>query len=160
MSNSTTPPKRRGRRQRNELSGREALLSAAIKAFAQHGYEAASLRAIAASAGVDVALCARLFGNKANLWQAVLDTVAETFEQQHRATFAAIDVLADSHPYQAMYQFIEFHTHFTVQNPELSAFSCKKPPCHPNAQPLSNGKLLSPCNDRCLRLSQKLKQPR
>ncbi|QSX34803.1 TetR/AcrR family transcriptional regulator [Shewanella avicenniae] len=118
----STAPRRRGRRHSNEISGREALLSSAIKAFAQHGYEAASLRTIASGADVDVALCARLFGNKAKLWQAVLDTVADEFEQKHRATFEAINQLADSQPYQAMYQFIEFHTRFTIEHPDLSAF--------------------------------------
>lgn len=123
MTDSSNPPhRRRGRRQSSQVSGREALLSSAINVFSQHGYEAASLRAIAGGADVDVALCARLFGNKAKLWQAVLDTVAEEFEQQHRTTFESLELLADSQPYQAMQQFIEFQTRFTANNPDLAAF--------------------------------------
>lgn len=65
-----------GRRPRNAESGRDALLRSALKHFAVTGYEAASLRAIAEEAGVDMALVRRLFGSKAGLWAAVIEQLA------------------------------------------------------------------------------------
>ncbi|WP_052074555.1 TetR/AcrR family transcriptional regulator [Shewanella mangrovi] len=157
MTTTTTPARRRGRRQRNEISGREALLSSAITEFAKHGYEAASLRAIASGADVDVALCARLFGNKAKLWQAVLDTVADEFEQQHRATFEAIDNLADNQPYQAMYRFIEFHTRFTAENPELSAFLLQEATMSAERTKIIQQQIIQPMQQPMLKVVAKAK---
>jgi AcrR family transcriptional regulator len=57
---------RTGRRGGDSRS-REAILDAARRLFAERGYDGASLRAIAAEAGVDVALVAHFFGSKAQL---------------------------------------------------------------------------------------------
>ncbi len=46
---------------------REAILQAARRLFADRGFEGASMRAIAAEAGVDAALITHFFGSKANL---------------------------------------------------------------------------------------------
>jgi AcrR family transcriptional regulator len=61
-----TKTPRTGRRGGDSRS-REAILDAARRLFAEHGYDGASLRAIAAEAGVDVALVAHFFGSKAQL---------------------------------------------------------------------------------------------
>ena len=52
------------------------LLQAGQAAFARHGFEGASLRGIAASAGVDPALAAHHFGSKEALWNAVIERLA------------------------------------------------------------------------------------
>jgi len=52
---------------------REAVLDAARRTFAARGYEAASLRAIAAEAGVDPGMVRHFFGSKAGLFRAVTD---------------------------------------------------------------------------------------
>ncbi|WP_062521359.1 TetR/AcrR family transcriptional regulator [Demequina silvatica] len=53
---------------------REAILAAALRAFATSGFRGASLRAIANDAGVDPALIRHYFGDKASLFaQAVAD---------------------------------------------------------------------------------------
>ena len=44
------PARSRGRRHGGEVSGRQALLLAALTAFSRYGYEATSLRTLAASA--------------------------------------------------------------------------------------------------------------
>jgi AcrR family transcriptional regulator len=62
---STRTP-RTGRR-RGESSTRQDILDAAAKLFAERGYMEATMRAIAAEAGVDAALVVHFFGNKANL---------------------------------------------------------------------------------------------
>ena len=50
------PVRRRGRRSAGDTPGREALIHAALSAFAQRGFDGASLRMIAQAAQVDVAL--------------------------------------------------------------------------------------------------------
>jgi AcrR family transcriptional regulator len=51
---------------------RDAILGAAREQFAAHGYEAATMRSIAAAAGVDVALPSYYFGSKSGLFVASL----------------------------------------------------------------------------------------
>lgn len=59
---STTPPPRRSD------ATRAAILSAARERFAADGYERATIRAIAADAGIDPAMVMRYFGNKEKLF--------------------------------------------------------------------------------------------
>lgn len=69
----TTPPKRRGRRPAGQET-REALVEAARAVFAESGYDGATVRAIAAKAGVDAAMVNHWFGSKEGLFaQAVLE---------------------------------------------------------------------------------------
>jgi AcrR family transcriptional regulator len=53
-----------------ELEARERLLEASIQVFARHGFEAASLRAIAEAGGVAFQLISYHFGSKEDLWRA------------------------------------------------------------------------------------------
>jgi len=48
--------------------------------FAEHGYDAATTRQIAAEAGVDAALIARYFGSKEGLYLAVVEASRSSFE--------------------------------------------------------------------------------
>ncbi|MEV1144797.1 TetR family transcriptional regulator [Micromonospora sp. NPDC049799] len=64
--------RRTGRRPGNPDT-REAILRAARDAFADRGYDAASIRAIAAVAGVDPALVHHYFGNKDQLFLAAMN---------------------------------------------------------------------------------------
>lgn len=57
---------RTGRRP-GESTTREAILEAARRLFAERGYAGATMRAIAADAGVDAALVVHFFGSKAGL---------------------------------------------------------------------------------------------
>ncbi|GAB3571777.1 TetR family transcriptional regulator [Amycolatopsis endophytica] len=67
-----TPGKRRGRRPGGQDT-RAALLDAARQIFSESGYEGATVRAIAARAGVDAAMVNHWFGGKEALFgQAVL----------------------------------------------------------------------------------------
>lgn len=52
---------------------REAILAAATHQFSRHGYDRASMRAIAAEAGVDQALLAHYFGSKRQLFIAAVE---------------------------------------------------------------------------------------
>src|SRR5213078_363429 len=62
---------RTGRRPGNQDT-REAIVEAARKAFAERGYDRASIRAIATSAGVDPALVHHYFGSKDQLFLATV----------------------------------------------------------------------------------------
>jgi AcrR family transcriptional regulator len=68
--------RKRGRPRKESRSGasaRAAILKAATEEFADRGYEAASLRAIARRAGVDSALVHHYFDDKADLFTASLE---------------------------------------------------------------------------------------
>lgn len=64
--------RRRGR-PRGETDTRERIISAAVDAFGEHGYDGATIRAIATRAGVDSALVHHYFGTKADLFAAAMD---------------------------------------------------------------------------------------
>lgn len=66
----------RGRRPGSNTT-REAVLEAARRRFAEAGYDGASIRAIAAAAGVDPALVPHFFGSKEQLFR---EAVAWPFE--------------------------------------------------------------------------------
>ena len=59
-------------RPRGSATTQQAILTAARDQFAEHSYQDVSLRAIARTAGVDVALIARYFGSKEDLFASAL----------------------------------------------------------------------------------------
>lgn len=58
---------------RDARATRAAILAAARERFADDGYERATIRAIAADAGIDAALVMRYFGNKEGLFSAAAE---------------------------------------------------------------------------------------
>jgi AcrR family transcriptional regulator len=62
-----------------DLDNRTRLLRAATDVFAEYGYEGASLRAIADTAGVSFQLIAYYFGSKEELWLATVDYLFERY---------------------------------------------------------------------------------
>ncbi len=64
---------RRSGRRPGKQDTRDQILSAARLTFAQHGYDAATVRSVAASAGVDAALVYHYFGTKEKLFLAMMD---------------------------------------------------------------------------------------
>ena len=65
-------PRPRGR-PRGPGNTRQAVLDAARRVFAEHGYDHASLRAIAAEAGVDAGMVRHFFGDKEGLFRAAME---------------------------------------------------------------------------------------
>ena len=63
---------RRTGRRTGDSGTREAILGAARKQFGDHGYAGATIRAIAADAGVDPALVHHFFGTKERLFAAAM----------------------------------------------------------------------------------------
>jgi AcrR family transcriptional regulator len=64
--------RRRSGRRPGKQDTREAILAAAREVFAERGYDGASIRAIATSAGVDPALVHHYFGTKEQLFTATV----------------------------------------------------------------------------------------
>ena len=63
-----TPQRRRGRPRGGGSGARERIIAAAVDEFGELGYDAATVRGIAARAGVDSALVHHYFGTKADLF--------------------------------------------------------------------------------------------
>lgn len=81
MSPPSSSARRPGRPRATAVDSREKLLAAALLAFSELGFSGASLRAIAVSAGFDVAMIFHRFGSKEGLWQAVVESMADDFQQ-------------------------------------------------------------------------------
>lgn len=78
----TDPQRRRPTGRRAGDSGtRDAILEAALALFARHGFEGASIRAIASTAGVDPALIRHFFGDKEALFVTALAARSEIPER-------------------------------------------------------------------------------
>jgi len=77
--------RRTGRRPGNPDT-REAILAAARSAFAEKGYDGASIRAIATGAGVDPALVHHYFGTKDKLFLATMNSPVDPLDIITEAT--------------------------------------------------------------------------
>jgi len=85
-------PQRGGRRP-GESGTREAILAAARNGFAQLGYDRATIRGVAAAAGVDPALVIHYFGSKEVLFEAALELPVRPAEIFARGAAAGPDQL-------------------------------------------------------------------
>ncbi|MDT8914324.1 TetR family transcriptional regulator [Amycolatopsis sp. PS_44_ISF1] len=123
MSTEDSTSRRRGRRPAGQDT-RTALLEASRAVFAEHGYERATVRSIAARAGVDAAMVNHWFGGKAGLFaQAVLqlpfsplelaealrDGPDEQFGERIARTFLTRWDGAGGHVFQALVRSVASH---------------------------------------------------
>ncbi|WOF44147.1 TetR family transcriptional regulator [Sphingopyxis indica] len=83
------PSSRRGRRPADQGDTERGIRLAALRRFADQGFDRASLRDIAADAGVDAALISYKFGSKLGLWKAVVERVGTVTLEQIAAAAAA-----------------------------------------------------------------------
>lgn len=84
------PGRRTGRRPGRQYT-REAILTAAREAFAERGYDGASIRSIATSAGVDPALVHHYFGTKEELFAATVNFPMNPAEMVPRVLAGSAD---------------------------------------------------------------------
>lgn len=89
MTESATPPTRRGRRP-GPNSTRQAVLDAARERFATDGFAATTIRLVAADAKVDVSQVMQFFGSKNELFAAVMH-IPETALEQLSTVFEVRD---------------------------------------------------------------------
>ncbi len=82
-------------RRAGDSGTREAILAAARDQFAAKGYGGASLRTIAAAAGVDTALIRHFFGSKDGLFAATLHVPEEILQHMLRALDGPSDRLGE-----------------------------------------------------------------
>ena len=91
-----TPQPQRGGRRPGESGTRQAILAAARSAFAELGYDRATIRGIAADAAVDPALVLHYFGSKDGLFGAALEIPVEPGVVLESATAAAPDRIGET----------------------------------------------------------------
>jgi AcrR family transcriptional regulator len=88
------PGRRRGRRSGGEDT-RGALLAAARTVFAEQGYQGATVRGIAARAGVDAAMVNHWFGGKQGLFAATIELPFDPAVLLDRILKGPLDTLAE-----------------------------------------------------------------
>lgn len=88
------PPRRRGRRS-GGADTKAALLAAARAVFAEQGYQGATVRTIAARAGVDAAMVNHWFGGKQGLFAAIIELPFEPNELLDRVLDGPVEQMAD-----------------------------------------------------------------
>jgi AcrR family transcriptional regulator len=77
---------------------KERILRVAERLFAEHGYEGVSMRALAAAAGVQLALLSYYFRNKLGIYRAVFERRIKPISEQRRAALRAVMERTDPPP--------------------------------------------------------------
>lgn len=100
------------------LSGdtREGILRAALRAFAEKGFDGASTRDIAAVAGVNHGLIRHYFGPKQKLWQAAVELAFADMQSDLDALLADASI---SDARERVARVIRAHVHYVAQHPEF-----------------------------------------
>ncbi len=103
-------PERRRGRVHNAEGAREAILNAAERVFAEHGFDGARVDAIAETAGYNKSLLFQYFGDKLGLYEAVTrraDRELTEFEMRVLAPFLEDDTIAsDAHRFKTFLETI------------------------------------------------------
>jgi AcrR family transcriptional regulator len=95
---------------------REAILGAARRAFAEHGYQHATIRGVADLAGVDPALVHHYFGTKQELFVAAVQLPVNPVEQ----LMAVLDEGPGEAGRRMVETFLSVWDHAATQNPLLA----------------------------------------
>jgi len=98
---------------------RERILVAAIEAFAEKGYEAASTRDIAYRAETDQGLLTYHYPSKDNLWRAAADRTFGSFDKRMDELLIELD---HADPKARAREFIREFVRFSAANPEFFRF--------------------------------------
>jgi TetR/AcrR family transcriptional regulator len=97
----------------------ERILSAALAAFAERGFDGASTREIAAAAGVPQGLVTYHYASKQALWEAAVDWV---FGELSRELDTAAEALRDVTPAERWRAVIKRFARFAARRPEFHRF--------------------------------------
>ncbi|MEM7135173.1 MAG: TetR/AcrR family transcriptional regulator [Myxococcota bacterium] len=96
-------------------AGREALLEAAAREFAENGFRGASVSRIAKRTGVTQPLINHHFGSKEGLWREVLDW---TFADMQEAFGDALDPALSTR--EQLFEIVRQTVYFFARKPELA----------------------------------------
>src|ERR1700751_2879405 len=130
---------RRAGRWRTGQQNRQRILDAARERFMRHGYEGATVRAIAADAGVDVAMVYYFFGNKEGLFTAAALTGPE--HPLHQLA-TLLDEGSDQIGLRLVRRFIERWNPGAVSEPLVALW--RSAPIQPQARNVLHDSLAGP----------------
>jgi TetR/AcrR family transcriptional regulator len=105
-----------GLRRAKRAPAPERILSAALSAFAERGFEGATTREIAAAAGVPQGLISYHFESKQALWEAAVDAV---FGELAREFGGVISALRDVDPVARWRASTKAFVRFAARHPEM-----------------------------------------
>ena len=120
-SDSSTTTGRRG--QQRSAETKQAILKTALREFAEHGFQAASMRTIAERSGLTHQLITYHFQSKETLWQAV---AAHVYESLQRAREELIGQARTGTPLEQLRQEFNAYFHFTIVHPHLHRFMLQR----------------------------------
>ena len=104
-----------GPKRNKKEATREEILEAAKKVFSEHPYSAASIRMVGSAAEIDHPLISYYFPTKADLFEAVLEEIAETYYQANTAWFEGLEELSAS---RGLSLYLDRLIDFTSKHPE------------------------------------------
>jgi AcrR family transcriptional regulator len=99
----------------HKTATRDKILAAAKKVFAEHPYSAASIRMVGKAAGIDHPLISYYFPTKADLFEAVVEDLAEKYYQANSSWFEGLGELSAS---RGLSLYIDRLVDFTSRHPE------------------------------------------
>jgi TetR/AcrR family transcriptional regulator len=100
-------------RPHTDADGRERILAAAVRSFAQRGYDGTTTAGVARQARVTQPLVHHHFGSKEGLWRAVMDQLFSRVQ-----LFTTLD--RSLPPTQALLQVVERFVRLSADRPELA----------------------------------------
>ena len=101
---------------RKGAATRERILSAALKVFARHSYNAGSIRMIGKEGGFDHGIIRYHFTNKAELFEAVVARATEEFYNKHEFWLKNV---ADKSPGKGFSLFLDLMLGYSFKHPEI-----------------------------------------
>jgi AcrR family transcriptional regulator len=104
-----------GGKRNRKTPTRERILEAAKRVFAEHPYSTASIRMVGNAAGLDHPLISYYFPTKADLFEAVLEEIAETYYEANTSWFEGLETLRASKGFPL---YIDRLLDFTSKHPE------------------------------------------
>lgn len=116
------------RRTARGTRSRERILESATVAFAERGYEGASMAPIAAQAGVTKSVIYDHFPSKADLHKALVEHHAQALQS---AVAAAVDAKAGAKAAERLRAGVDAYFRFVHTNPDAWALLVRDPPADP-----------------------------
>jgi AcrR family transcriptional regulator len=104
-----------GPKRNKKAATRDKILEAAKKVFSEHPYSAASIRMIGNAAEIDHPLISYYFPTKADLFEALIEEISETYYHANTAWFEGLESMSLSH---GLSLYIDRMLDFISKHPE------------------------------------------